>query len=331
MQDDPRWDPEMRASHALYEAEAANYPPIRLEYPFEPHRAINDALNLTLARGGPEMAESVDRWVAARGRCIRCRINRPRLDCDLPMLVWFHGGGWVWSSVDTHDRLAREYAAAADVAVVNVDYSLSPEAKFPTALEECAAVIAWLAEHGADWGLDGSRLVLGGDSAGGNLALAAALLLRDRGGPPLRGILAVYPVCDTDFSRPSYHEYAEGFMLSAEKMRFYWDAYVPHECDKLHPLAAPLRASLAGLPPVLVQQAELDVLRSEGEGLVAALRAVDVPVEHEVFRGVIHGFMRHTSRVARAREAVAKAGAWLRRMTPVADARVHAAMELEVR
>ena len=331
MHDDPRWDPEMRASHAAYEAEAAHYPPIRLEYPFDPHRAVNDLLNLTLARGGPEMAEATDRWVAARGRCIRCRVNRPRRDRDLPVLVWFHGGGWVWSSVDTHDRLAREYAAAAEMAVVNVDYCLSPEAKFPTALEECAAVAAWLAEHGAEWGLDASRMVLGGDSAGGNLALASALLLRDRGGPPLRGILAVYPVCDADFTRPSYREYAEGFMLSAEKMRFYWDAYVPHGCDKLHPFAAPLRANLAGLPPVLVQQAELDVLRSEGEALVAALRAAGVPVEHEVFPGVIHGFMRHSGRVARAREAVAKAGAWLRRVAGPADTHVHAPMELDAR
>ena len=331
MPDDPRWDPEMRASHAAYEAEAANYPPIRLEYPFEPHRAVNDALNVILARGGPDMAEAADRWVAVRGRCIRCRVNRPRLDRALPVLVWFHGGGWVWSSVDTHDRLAREYAAAGEVAVVNVDYALSPEAKFPTALEECAAVAAWLAEHGAGWGLDASRMVLGGDSAGGNLALAAALLLRDRGGPPLRGILAVYPVCDADFTRPSYRQYAEGFMLSAEKMRFYWDAYVPHDCDKLHPLAAPLRANLAGLPPVLVQQAELDVLRSEGEALVAALRATRVPVEHQVFPGVIHGFMRHTGRVARAREAVAKAGEWLRGVTGAAEPRAQATMELEAR
>src|SRR2546421_367136 len=142
MHDDPRWDPEMRAAQAAYEAEATKYPPIRLEFPFEPHRAVNDALNLLLAEGGPAMAESSDRWVAGHGRRILCRMHRPRTDQPLPVLVWFHGGGWVWSSVDTHDRLAREYAAAGDVAVVSVDYSLSPEAKFPTALEECAAVTA---------------------------------------------------------------------------------------------------------------------------------------------------------------------------------------------
>jgi acetyl esterase len=315
MHDDPRWDPEMRAAQAAYEAEAAKYPPIRLEFPFEPHRAVNDTLNLLLAQGGPAMAESSDRWVAGHGRRILCRVHRPRTDQPLPVLVWFHGGGWVWSSVDTHDRLAREYAAAGDVAVVSVDYSLSPEAKFPTALEECAAVTAWLAEHGREWELDNTRLMVGGDSAGGNLALATALLLRERGGPALRGILAAYPVCDSDLTRPSYREFAEGFMLTAEKMGFYWDAYVPHAADKCHPLAAPLRARLAGLPPVLVHQAELDVLRSEGEALVAELKGAGVPVEHEVFPGMIHGFLRYTGAVSRAREAVAKGGAWLRRIT----------------
>lgn len=315
MQDDPRWDPEMRAAEVAYEAEAAKYPPIRLEFPFEPHRAVNDALNLLLAEGGPAMAESSDRWVPGHGRRIFCRLHRPRTDQPLAVLLWCHGGGWVWSSVDTHDRLAREYAAAGEVAVVSVDYSLSPEAKFPTALEECAAVIAWLAEHGARWGLDNTRLIVGGDSAGGNLALASALLLRERGGPALRGILAGYPVCDSDLTRPSYREFAEGFMLTAEKMRFYWDAYVPHAIDKFHPLAAPLRAKLAGLPPVLVHQAELDVLRSEGAALIAALKDAGVPVEHEVFPGMIHGFLRYTGAVARAREAIVKGGAWLRRIT----------------
>ncbi len=147
-------------------------------------------------------------WVAARGqRRIYCRVYRPRLDSPLPVLVWFHGGGWVWASVDTHDRLCREYAAAADVAVVSVDYALSPEAKFPQAVEECAAVVRHVAEHGADWGLDGSRILLGGDSAGGNLCLATALLLRDTDGPKLRGIVAYYPVCDSRFDTPTYLEY----------------------------------------------------------------------------------------------------------------------------
>lgn len=315
MIENPRWDPEMRAAQAAFEAAAAAYPPIRLEFPFEPQRAINDALVLLSAVGGPVMADITDRWVAARGRRILSRLYRPRTDGVLPALVYFHGGGWVWSSIDTHDRLAREYAAAGEVAVVSVDYALSPEAVFPQALEECAAVVHYLAEHGADWGIDPERLLVGGDSAGGNLALATALLLREQRGPALRGILAVYPVCDAGLDTPSYREFADGYVLTAEKMRFYWSVYAPREADRLHPLAAPLRAELTGLPPVLVHLAELDVLRSEGEQLAEKLATAGVTVACEVFPGVIHGFLRQTARVARAREAVAKAGAWLRQRT----------------
>lgn len=312
MSDPSRLDPEMRAFLTEQDAAAAQYPPIRLEIPLDPHRAVNDALNLRTSEGGPAVAEAADRWIAARGRRIFCRLYRPRTDRPLPVLVYFHGGGWVWASVDTHDRLAREYATAAGIAVVSVDYALSPEAKFPQALEECAAVVRDLAVRGAEWGIDPSRILLGGDSAGGNLALATALLLRDTGGPALSGVLATYPVCDSDLDTLSYREFGTGWGLSHERMAFYWSVYVPHAADRLHPLAAPLRADLCGLPPVLVHLAELDVLRSEGEALVSRLRAAGVPVETETFAGVVHGFIRAGGSVAKARDAVAKAAGWLR-------------------
>ncbi len=294
---------------------AKNFPPVRVAIPLDPHRAVNDILALRIAAGGPVMAETTDRWVAARGRRILCRVYRPRTDRPLPTLVYFHGGGWVWSSIDTHDRLAREYAAAGEVGVVSVDYALSPEAKFPQALEECAAVTRHVAAHGAEWGLDPSALFVGGDSAGGNLALGTALLLREAGGPALRGILAVYPVCDSALDTASYQEFATGYGLTHERMSFYWRVYVPHAADRHHPLAAPLRADLTGLPPVLVQLAELDVLRAEGEALAARLQAAGVPVALEIFPGVVHGFMRATATVGKARSAVEKAGVWLRRLS----------------
>jgi acetyl esterase len=240
-------------------------------------------------------------------------VHRPRTDRALPALVYFHGGGWVWGSVDTHDPAARELAAAGEVATISVDYALSPEAKFPQALEECAAVVRHVAEHGADWGLDPTRILLGGDSAGGNLALATALMLRDTGGPKLSGIVVGYPVCDSRFDTPSYQEFATGHVLTREKMAFYWSVYVPHEADRTHPLAAPLRADLTGLPPVLILLAELDVLRSEGEALAARLREAAVPVELETYTGMLHGFLRATDAVQKSRDAVARAGAWIRR------------------
>ena len=242
MSDRSRWDPEMRAYQAEAEAIAAKFPPVKLELPLEPHRAVNDAISLARGARGPEMAETTERWVAARGRRIYCRVHRPLTDRALPVLVYFHGGGWVWGSVDTHDSAARSLAAGGEVAVVSVDYALSPEAKFPQALEECAAVVRHVARDGAAWGLDPTRILLGGDSAGGNLALVTALLLRDTGGPRLAGIVTAYPVCDSNFETPSYREFATGHFLTREKMAFYWSVYVPHEADLMHPLAAPLRA-----------------------------------------------------------------------------------------
>jgi acetyl esterase/lipase len=305
----------MAAFTAEQEAAAAAYPPVRATLPLAPHRRINDLLGKRTAVGGPVMAETTERFVEARGRRIFCRVYRPVTDRTLPTLVYFHGGGWVWASVDTHDRIAREYAVATPITVVSVDYALSPEAKFPQALEECADVVRFVAEQGATWGLDKRRLVVGGDSAGGNLALATALLLRDTGGPALRGVLAAYPVCDSRFDTESYRAYGDGACgLSTERMAFYWSVYVPHDIDRLHPLAAVLRADLAGLPPVIVQLAELDVLRSEGEALVAKLRAAGVAVETETYPGLVHGFLRATGSVRKARDAVAQAGAWMRRV-----------------
>jgi len=304
----------MRAYQEGAEAIAATYPPVKLELPLEPHRAVNDAISLARGARGPDMAETTERWVASRGRRIYCRVHRPRIDRPLPTLVYFHGGGWVWGSVDTHDAAARALASAGEVATVSVDYALSPEAKFPQALEECAAVVRHVAKAGEEWGLDPSRILLGGDSAGGNLALASALLLRDTGGPKLAGIIAGYPVCDSRFDTPSYEEFADGHVLTREKMMFYWSVYVPHAADRSHPLAAPLRADLTGLPPVLMLLAELDVLRSEGEALAAKLRAAAVPVELEIYPGLLHGFLRASDGVQKARDAMARAGAWMKRL-----------------
>jgi acetyl esterase len=312
MSDDPRWDSEMLAVRRRMEEMASLHPPVLPVEPFDDHRAVNDALNMPWAEGGPAMADSKDMWVSARGRRVLCRLHRPRTDAPLPVLVWFHGGGWVWSSIDTHDRLAREYAAAADVAVINVDYALSPEAKFPQAVLECAAVVRAVAADGGAWGVDAARLALGGDSAGGNLALATALLLRDTAGPAPRGLLAAYPVAAPDFTTPSYREFDQGYGLTTAAMRGYWDLYLRDAADRHNPLAAPLLADHAGMPPTLIQLAELDVLRCEGEHLAERMREAGVRVTSETIEGVAHGFMRLTGHVGRAREAVARAGVWLR-------------------
>jgi acetyl esterase len=310
---DPRWDPEMLAFNAMMEAEAQKYPPAPLVLPLDASRAATEALNIPLAAGGPEMALSEDRWLPVRGRRMLCRYHRPK-DGALPVLIYLHGGGWVWNSVDTHDRLMREYAAAAGCAVIGPDYTLSPEAAFPQAIEECAAVLRWVARDGADWGLDPSRIVLGGDSAGANLAMGVALLLRETDPAiTLRGLLLNYGVFDADFDTPSYREFADGYFLTREKMQFYWDCYCPRAADRLNPLASPLRADLRGLPPVLLHIAELDVLAAENRAMAAKLREAGVALEMREFAGTAHGFLRAINHVTKSRAATDAAGAWLGR------------------
>jgi len=234
MSDDPRWDPEMRAARQAMDAAAAKFPPVEVVDPLDPQRAVNDALAMTWTRGGPAMATTSEFWIYANGRRVFCRLHRPRATGVLPVLVWFHGGGWVWLTVDTHDRLVRELAAAGGVATVSVDYTLSPEAKFPQALAECVGVVRGLAAAAAEWELDASRIVLGGDSAGGNLAFATALALRENGRdtPELAGLLGLYPVIAPDFQSPSYREFATGYGLTAARMRAFWDLYLRDSADR---------------------------------------------------------------------------------------------------
>jgi len=312
---DARMDPEMAAFNRMMEARAAALPPITLTLPFDGPRALTETLNAWLSEGGPVLAESGDRWLPVRGRRIQCRVHLPPGPGPHPVLVYIHGGGWVWNSIDTHDRLMREYAAAAGCAVIGPDYALSPEAAFPQALEECEAVLRWVAAQGAEWGLDVGRIILGGDSAGANLAAGVALSVRDgAGGPvPLRGLLLNYGVFDSRLDTPSYREFATGYGLSEERMRFYWSVYAPRPADRVNPLAAPIRAELAGLPPCLLHIAELDVLASENHAMAAKLRAAGAEVETQLFPGTVHGFLRALGRVGAADRAVAEGAAWLRR------------------
>lgn len=310
-----RWDPEMRAFTAMMEERGRAFPPVVLELPLDAARVSNDGPGLSLAAGGPRMAESSDRWLPIRGRRLACRVHRPATTAPLPVMVYIHGGGWVWGSIDTHDHIMRAYAEAAGCAVVGPDYALSPEAAFPQALEECAEVVRWVARSGGEWGLDPSRIVIGGDSAGGNLALATALLLRETNPAlALRGLLLNYGVFDSRLDTPSYDEFATGHTLTREKMDFYWRCYAPREADRMHPLAAPLRAELAGLPPCLMHVAELDVLSGENHAMEARLRAAGVEVEARTFPGTLHGFLRAIGHVKAADRAVAEAGTWLRRV-----------------
>lgn len=315
MTNDPRWDPEMLAARERQDAYAATLPAQVLAHPFDAARAINDRIAALWSDGGPVMRETRNFTLPLRGRRVACRLHFPRTDAALPLLVWVHGGGWVFASIDTHDRLGRELAAAGDVAVLLVDYALAPEARFPVALYEIDTLLRRVADEAAGWGVDAAKLLIGGDSAGGNLALAAAMLARDGGGATLAGVLAAYPVTDTDFASPSYVEFADGYGLTAAGMKAYWDLYLGHEADRFNPLAAPLRGDAAGLPPVFMPLAEIDVLRSEGERMAAKIAAAGGVCHCVVHRGLAHGFYRQAGAVSGATRAIEDAGRWLREVT----------------
>jgi acetyl esterase len=220
----------------------------------------------------------------------------------------------VIGDLDSHDETCRRLCARAGVQVIAVHYRRAPETTFPGAAEDCYAATAWVAGHAASLGIDPGRIAVGGDSAGGNLAAAVALMAQARGGPQLCFQMLIYPVTDADFDTASYRDNAEGYLLSRRAMQWFWDQYVPDLEQRLEPFAAPLRAeSLEGLPPALVQTAEYDPLRDEGEAYALALEQAGVPVERQRYDGLIHGFFGMQDTVAAARPALDQAVAALRR------------------
>ena len=212
----------------------------------------------------------------------------------LPVILYIHGAGWVFGNNHTHDRLARELAAGVRAAVVFPDYSLSPEARYPTAVNENYAIAHWVLEHGAEHGLDASRIAVAGDSVGGNMAAALTLMAKQRGDLPLAGQVLFYPVTDAAFDTGSYQQFAEGYFLRRDAMQWFWDQYTTDEAERAEITASPLRATteqLTGLPPALVITAEADVLRDEGEAYANKLRAAGVDVTALRYQGIIHDFV----------------------------------------
>ena len=246
---------------------------------------------------------------------IPARLYSPRLDDPLPAIVYFHGGGWVLGDLDSHDPLCRALANRADAAVLSVDYRLAPEHKYPAAAEDAYAAALWLAEHGADQGIDPTRIALAGDSAGGNLAAVASLIARDRGAPPLRAQVLIYPVTNCDFDVESYRVNGDGSVgLSEEGMRWFWRCYTRTPAQAAEPYASPLRAdTLLNLPPALVITAEYDPLRDEGEAYAARLERSGVPTELIRYDGVIHGFVGQFAAFPEGRAAVGKVADFLGR------------------
>jgi acetyl esterase len=286
-----------------------------------PHRArrafTNEVASVRPFFGrGPKMAEESIMMLGVSG--IRAKVYRPRpadlaadrepyarpAESRLPVILFFHGGGWVVGSPETHDSLARQIARAARALVVSVDYRLAPEHPFPGAIDDAYASVLWARDHAHAIGGDGKRLAVCGDSAGGNLAAAVSLRAREDLGPQLRAQILIYPATKPDFETRSYLENATGYGLTRERMQWYWQQYLPEDKQR-HPLAAPaLAPSLKDLPPATVLTAEHDVLRDEGDMYAEALYRAGNDVAHRRVSGVIHGYIMMHRLLRSARESI---------------------------
>jgi acetyl esterase/lipase len=231
----------------------------------------------------------------------------------LPAYVYFHGGGWVIGDLETHDVLCRQLTAASAASVVSVDYRLAPEHKFPAAADDAWAATRWIVAHAAELGLDAGRLAVGGDSAGGNLAAVVALMARDAGGPAIRQQVLIYPVTDVMRETGSYADFAEGYMLTRDSMRWFIAHYLRSRDDARDWRVSPLRVpSLAGLPPALIVTAGFDPLRDEGEMYAGRLRDAGVMVDYVCYGGMVHGFAGMGKLIDTAQRAVSLIGDTLR-------------------
>lgn len=275
------------------------------------------ALRIPKSRSAAPVAGIVNRAIPGPAGDIPIRIYTPEGAGTFPLLVYFHGGGFVVGSIDGADVICRALCGGAGCIVVSVGYRLAPEHKFPAAPDDCLAATRWAADHTAELSADPARLVAAGDSAGGNLAAVTALRLRDEGGPPLCGQLLIYPVADYHTPpTPSYLSNADGYLLTRDMMIWFWGHYLNHAGEADDPHAAPLRApDLRGLPPALVITAEFDPLRDEGERYAERLQAAGVPAVLLRYDGMVHGFLLFADLFDESRRAIEEATLWVRQVT----------------
>lgn len=283
-----------------------------------PQAARDLYLSLRPGAQGPRPAEVtvVDRTIPGRAGELAVRLYRPTsapADAALPALVYAHGGGWVFGNLDSHDVLCAQLALEAGIAVFHVDYRLAPETRFPGAFDDVVAALEWVAAHGASVGIDPTRLAIGGDSAGGNLAAAVSIWARDHGGPKLLMQLLAYPVTDAVARAESYRHFEDGYGLNAATMEWFFDHYTPDRASRGDWRVSPLRAaSLAGLPPALVVTAGYDPLRDEGRAYAWRLQQEGTQADLVEFGGMLHGFLSSPMLLHGARRGTTLCAAALR-------------------
>ncbi len=325
-QDPDELRPDMRRFQQTLQAAYAGHPPLD-SVDLVQIRQITEAVRAPLAQGGPTMVRSEEYFIDVLGQAsygpLRLRVHRPSTASPLPALIYLHGGGWVFFSIDSHDRLMRELAARAGRVVIGVDYARAPEARFPVALKQTLAAWHWVQEQATALGIDEASVGLGGDSAGANLALATALALRDRAGQDLTpsgrrhqpdALLLNYGVFSDDDSGESFKRYdGPRFTLESEEMRGFWNHYLGEaRAERDNPLAMPLKADLRGLPRCCLVVADCDVLRDSSLALAAALQTAGVTHALQRHAGAPHSFLEAISFSPTADRAFEQSSAWLR-------------------
>jgi acetyl esterase len=297
-------------------ADAFSKPPFLYDMtPADARKVLNDAQSAPVSKAPVD-----EEWITVPSPAgeVRVRIVKPQGATGmLPVVVYMHGGGWILGNAGTHDRLVRELAVGARAAIAFVEYPNSPEARYPTAIEQGYAAAQWITANGASKGLDASRMAVAGESVGGNMTAALALMAKERGDVRFIQQSMYYPVTDAAMNTASYEEFASGFYLSRTEMEWFWDAYTTSPQERAEITASPNRASaeqVAGLPPAYLCVDEADVLRDEGEAYAAKLRSAGVPVTTVRYDGTIHDFMllNALSDTRATRAAIGQATSFLR-------------------
>lgn|SRR5690606_11599218 len=288
---DPKISKDIRAF--LKELNSSGGKPMEEMTPEEARKVLEDAQKSVEVDVSGIIEKEME--ISKDGLTVKAIVIKPsdKKDEKLPVFIFIHGGGWVLGDYPTHKRLVRDLVVHSGAAAVFVDYSRSPEAKYPTAINEIYAVTEWVAEHGDEIGVDGKNLAIAGNSVGGNMSAVTCLMAKDKGGPAIKFQLLLWPVTDADFNRASFKEYAEERFLTANMMKWMWDNYLPEEEKRKEYYATPFNATLdklKGLPPALVQLAENDILYDEGLDYARKLDEAGVPTLIQTFNGFIHDF-----------------------------------------
>jgi acetyl esterase/lipase len=300
----PRIDPELAAAGQLLQSHGL-VAPDRTQAPLSEVRATVDRIGAFLCEGSVPLRHERDLSLPGPHGQVPCRLYLPDKTQKPPLIIYAHGGGFMQGSLPSWDAMLRELVRQSRVAALSVDYKLSPEHRFPAAFEEIVAMVRLAAREGSAFDIDPTKLAVGGDSAGANLALAAALALRDAGEPAISFMLLIYGCFSTDIESPSWQRFGRGAGLSQTQMRWIWQTYLERPEQERDWRAAPVLADLAGLPPAHLVVGNLDPLLDDSQRLATRLKEAGVPCELRVYEGLNHGFIRYGRLVSAARRAVA--------------------------